>query len=81
MMKITVCIGSTCHLKGSREIVENLEKLIILHNLTKKIELIGSFCMDSCMKGVCVKLNDKLFSLTPTETEKFFENEVLGRFK
>jgi NADH:ubiquinone oxidoreductase subunit E len=80
-MKITVCIGSSCHLKGSREVVENLEKLVILHDLTDKIELIGSFCMDNCMKGVCVKLNDKLFSLTPIETEKFFKNEVLGRIK
>jgi hypothetical protein len=27
-MKVTVCIGSSCHLKGSRQIVEQLQSLI-----------------------------------------------------
>lgn len=78
-MKITVCIGSSCHLKGSRDVVENLEKLITLHNLNEEIELNGSFCMDNCMKGVCVKLNDEFFSLAPSDTEKFFTDQILRR--
>lgn len=39
MMKITVCIGSSCHLKGSREVVEGLQKLIADNGLKDKIEL------------------------------------------
>ena len=27
-MKITVCIGSSCHVKGSRQVVEQLQELI-----------------------------------------------------
>lgn len=78
-MTITVCIGSSCHLKGSREIVTKLEQLISENNLKDKIDLIGSFCIGQCVKGVCVKIDDELFSLTPTETEPFFRNEVLRR--
>lgn len=78
-MIITICIGSSCHLKGSREIVQTLEKLIALHQLDDKIELNGSFCIGQCVKGVCVKINDELFSLIPDDTEKFFKEEVLGR--
>lgn len=79
MMIITICVGSSCHLKGSREVIETLEKLIRLHNLQERIELNGSFCMDHCVQGVCVRMNEKIYSLTPKETEKFFEEEILGR--
>lgn len=78
-MIITICIGSSCHLKGSREIVHTLEKLIAENNVEEKVELNGSFCIGQCVKGVCVKINDELFSLTPDDTEKFFKEEVLGR--
>lgn len=78
-MVITICIGSSCHLKGSREIVEKLEQLISDNNLKDKIELNGSFCMGQCVKGVCVQIDKELFSLSPTDTEDFFRNEVLRR--
>ncbi len=80
-MVITICIGSSCHLKGSREIVHLLEQLILLHKLEDKVELNGSFCIGQCVKGVCVKVNEELFSLAPDNTEGFFEREVLGRLK
>ena len=44
-MKITVCIGSSCHLKGSRQVVEKLQELIAEKELAGKIELAGTFCM------------------------------------
>lgn len=78
-MVITVCIGSSCHLKGSREIVKNLEQLIASHNLSDKVSLSGSFCLGECTKGVCVKRDGELFSLSPDTTEQFFENEVLAK--
>ena len=78
-MVITICIGSSCHLKGSREIIQILERLISLHNVKDKVELSGSFCMGECTKGVCVKLDGGVFSLQPATTEKFFNEEVLRR--
>ncbi|MBS7361450.1 MAG: (2Fe-2S) ferredoxin domain-containing protein [Oscillospiraceae bacterium] len=78
-MKITVCIGSSCHLKGSRQVVEQLQYLIAQHNLKDKIDLGGTFCMGNCQNGVSVTLDDKLYSLSPETTKDFFEKEVLPK--
>ena len=78
-MTITICIGSSCHLKGSRTIIKKLEELITERQLNDKIELNGSFCRGECSNGVCVKINDELFSVSPETVNTFFENEVLRR--
>ncbi len=78
-MKITVCIGSSCHLKGSRQVVQSLQQLIEKNSLSDKVELSGTFCMGNCQKGVCVTLDGELYSLSPENTEQFFTREVLTR--
>lgn len=80
-MKITVCIGSSCHLKGSRQVVEQLQTLIARENMGEKVELGGTFCMNNCQNGVCVTLDEKTFSLTPDTTEDFFYREVVKAVK
>ena len=78
-MKITVCIGSSCHLKGSRQVVESLQNLIAEKNLGDKVELAGTFCMGQCQKGVCVTVDDTFHSVTPDSTKEFFEKQVLAK--
>lgn len=78
-MKITVCIGSSCHLKGSRQIVEELQYLVREKGLEDKVELAGTFCMGDCTHGVCVNIGDQHFSLKPEDTKRFFEEEVMKR--
>lgn len=80
-MVVTICIGSSCHLKGSREVIQILERLVTLHNVKESVELNGSFCMGDCTKGVCVKIDEKLFSVIPSTTEQFFNDEVLVKLK
>ena len=79
MIKITVCIGSSCHIKGSRQVVEQLQYLIAKNNLNDKVELSGTFCMGNCQKGVCVNVDDEFFSVTPDTVKEFFENNVKAR--
>jgi len=78
-MKITICIGSSCHLKGSRLIVEALQKLVKDHQLEDQVELAGQFCMGNCQNGVCVTVDGEPYSLTPDTTRAFFEKDVLPR--
>ena len=78
-MKITVCIGSSCHIKGSRQVVGALQELISENKLGDKVELGGTFCMGKCQDGVCVTVDEKFFSLTPETVEEFFEKEVKAR--
>ena len=79
MVKITVCIGSSCHIKGSRPVVETLQRLITEQNLGDKVELGGTLCMGQCQQGVCVTVNDAFHSVTPDSVEEFFAKEVLAR--
>ena len=81
MLKITVCIGSSCHLKGSRQVVEQLQNLIAQHELGEKVELGGTFCMGKCQKGVCVTVDEDFHSVTPETVVDFFNNEVLAKVK
>lgn len=80
-MKITVCIGSSCHIKGSRQVVESLQYLISKHNLGDVVDLGGTFCMGKCQQGVCVKVNDEFYSVSLDTVNDFFEKEVLGKLK
>ena len=79
MLKITVCIGSSCHVKGSRQVVEQLQSMIDEHRLGDKVELGGTFCMGRCQQGVCVTVNDTFHSVTPDNVGEFFEKNVLSR--
>ena len=80
-MKITVCIGSSCHIKGSRQVVEQLQYLISENNLGDKVELGGTFCMGKCQQGVCVTVDDNFFSVTPDTVDEFFAKEVVAKVK
>ena len=80
-MKITVCIGSSCHIKGSRQVVEQIQNLIAENNLADKVEIAGTFCLGQCQQGVCVTVDDALFSVTPETTEEFFNTNVLAKVK
>ena len=78
-MKITVCIGSSCHIKGSRKVVEALQALIAQNGLGDKVELGGTFCLGNCQAGVCVTVNDEFYSVSPETVEEFFKTAVLER--
>ena len=78
-MKVTVCIGSSCHIKGSRSVVEQLQYLIAENNLGDKVDLGGTFCMGKCQQGVCVTVDDAFFSVTPDTVTDFFEKEVKAK--
>lgn len=79
MVKVTVCVGSSCHLKGSRQVVEGLRQLIVDNKLEDKIDLAGMFCMGKCEQGVCVTVDGELFSVSPDTVENFFNADVLPR--
>ena len=78
-MKVTVCIGSSCHVKGSRQVVEQLQKLIDENNVGDKVELAGTFCMGKCQQGVCVTIDEAFYSVTPDTVEEFFENNIKAK--
>ena len=79
MLKITVCIGSSCHIKGSRQVVEQLQYLIAENKLGDKVELGGTFCLGNCQQGVCVMVDEQIHSVSPETVGQFFADEVLAK--
>ena len=80
-MKVTVCIGSSCHIKGSRQVVEQLQTLIEENKINDKAELSGTFCMGKCQQGVCVTVDGEFHSVTPDTAAEFFKNEILAKVR
>ena len=78
-MKVTVCIGSSCHIKGSRQVVERLQELISENNLGDKVDLGGTFCLGQCQQGVCVNVDEEFHSVSPETVDEFFKNAVLAK--
>lgn len=78
-MKVTICIGSSCHLKGSRQVVERLQSLVSENCLSDVVELGGTFCMGKCQQGVCVTVDDEFFSVSPETVDQFFKENILAK--
>ena len=77
MITITVCVGSSCHIRGAREIIRLYSELIERGGLKDRVELKGSFCMDRCTEGVNIRIGDELFSVAGVEAaERIFSEKV-----
>ena len=78
-MNVTVCIGSSCHIKGSRQVVEYLQNIISENGLEDKVKLSGTFCMGKCQQGVYVSVDEEFYSVRPDTVEEFFENTIKAK--
>lgn len=80
-MTILICIGSSCQEKGSRQVVEKLQKLIRDNNLGDKVKLRGLDCMGRCEEAVCVAIDtaDTVYSVSPDTVDAFFTEHILHR--
>jgi len=78
MVTVTVCVGSSCHVKGARDVIECFKDLLKENNVTDKIELQGSFCMERCGEGVNWRIDDEPFtSATCEDAVAVFREKLL----
>lgn len=82
-MVVQICVGSSCHLKGSEEIVELLQKAVAEHQLESEITLAGNFCIGRCNRvGVTVQVDDDVFTgVTPATFDAFFRENILSKLQ
>jgi NADH:ubiquinone oxidoreductase subunit E len=82
MLELRVCIGSSCHLKGSYNVIQTFQQLIEEKHLHARVVLKSSFCMKECgQPGVMVSLDGKACRLTPDHARDFFLENVLPRLE
>ena len=78
MVTVTVCVGSSCHIKGARDLINRFSELLTQYNLGDKVELKGSFCMERCGEGVNWQINQEPFtSKTIEEAVGIFKEKVI----
>jgi len=78
MITVTVCVGSSCHIKGAREMIDRFNDFLTKEHLHDKVELKGAFCMERCGEGINWKINDEI--MTSCSVEKgagAFQKKVL----
>ncbi len=77
-MILSVCVGSSCHLKGSYDVIETFKKLIAERKLEDKIELRACFCLGRCADGVSVKAdNNYILGVNGSNAVEKFDTEIL----
>ncbi|NQT91323.1 MAG: (2Fe-2S) ferredoxin domain-containing protein [Lentisphaerae bacterium] len=67
MKTVTICVGSSCHLKGARALIERFDEMLKEHGLAEKVEVKGSFCMERCGEGVNWQIDAEPFSSDSVE--------------
>lgn len=71
-MVIKVCVGSSCHLKGSYDVIEQLKIILNKYDVEDIVELQAGFCLGFCSEGVTVKLED----ISASHVDKISEDEI-----
>ncbi len=79
-MNIYVCVGSSCHLRGSGKIVELIKTALKENGLEEKVNLAGAFCLGKCTEGVSIKVDDEVIcGVCPDNFDEVFKKYVLDR--
>lgn len=78
---MNVCVGSSCHLKGSYNVIQTFQQMIEAKELYDKVEMKAQFCMKQCQTGVSVAIGDKFYSVSPETAKSFFESTVISQIK
>ena len=79
MVTLSVCIGSSCHLKGSYNVIQAFQQMIEENHLDEGLLTFnGAFCMKQCAEpGVSVSLDGVVYHVQPEEARAFFRETVL----
>lgn len=80
-MEIKVCVGSACYVKGSHEVIQQIQKLITMYNLEDKIILKAAFCLGHCTQAVSVEIDDVTYSVPKDGVDVFFKEHVCRRIR
>ena len=81
-MNIYVCVGSSCHLKGSYQIIDLMKKALEENGLTDQVNLSAAFCLGKCTHGVTIKVDDEIITgVSPETFQEIFQKYVLTPVK
>lgn len=77
MVEIKVCVGSSCHVRGSYNVLQGFQQIVEEEQLHDKIEIKAAFCVKNCQAGVSITINDTVYSVKPEQVRKFFNETIM----
>ncbi len=79
MVSVAICVGSSCHLKDSYDVIGGFQKEIEKRNLGDSVKLQAAFCLGKCgFAGVSIKVEDKIITgVTTANLPEVFDREVM----
>ncbi len=82
-MIVQICVGSSCHIKGSHQIVELMKSAIEENGLEDEIVLAGCFCTGNCSReGITISVEEDVFpGITVDSFDAFFKKNILEKLK
>ena len=81
MVNVAVCVGSSCHLNGSYDVIEAMKKALKDNNIEDKVVLKGTFCLNKCGNHrVNIKVDDEIITgVTLDNFEEVFKKYILSK--
>jgi NADH:ubiquinone oxidoreductase subunit E len=80
MLEVRVCIGTSCHLNGSYNVVQGIQQLLEEHAMHDKVDLEAIFCMKQCeCNGVSISVDGENFRIEPEKVSEFFEEKIMSK--
>lgn len=79
MVRVEICIGSACHLRGANKVLNALTALLDRYGIVHEIDLRGKFCQGKCTEGVILRINGELIkNVQPNMVYQLFIDKILG---
>ncbi|KYZ77587.1 NADH dehydrogenase [Anaerosporomusa subterranea] len=80
MVKISICIGSACHLRGAHNVLNAFTSLVEKYDTQAVVDIEGNFCQGRCTEGVVIKIDDEVITnVSKDKVHDIFVDKVLGR--
>jgi NADH:ubiquinone oxidoreductase subunit E len=80
MITISVCVGTSCHLNGSYNVLQIFQQLTEQYSIHDQIDFKACFCRKECQNhGVSISIDKDNFRVTSEEADAFFKKEILKK--
>jgi NADH-quinone oxidoreductase subunit G len=77
---IAVCVGTSCYLKGSYDLLQELLELTKEYGVEDRVSVGATFCLERCTEGPNIRINEEVFSgISKDNLRQIFEEAVLSK--
>ena len=57
-LRVSVCVGTACYLRGAHDLLQSILQQIELEGLQSSVKVQATFCMETCERGPSVTIGD-----------------------